>query len=360
MDRRILENIFPLLKRSINYYLHIAEEGSDGKIHLPATLSPEYPAGPTPDCNYDLSLFRWGCETLIEICAILGREEPLIHTWKDTLERLADYPADENGFRIGRDVAFEKSHRHFSHLMMVYPLRLVAWEEEENRKLIERSVKHWMGLDEELQGYSYPASASMCALMGNGEAAVEYLLDGIDRHITANTMYLEDCYPYDRDDPNPESLHPQSPTMETPLMIANSLLEMLLQSSGGLIRVFPAIPESWREASFANLRAEGAFLVSASRSGGTTQWIRVESLAGGSCGIQSDFSDTQKVVIETAHGPRTPHHETACGGRTFDFDMEKAEVIVIRAENAVVPDMPEIVPPENSSSARRHHFGAKK
>lgn len=41
MDDDILRNkLFPLLKESINYYLHFLKEGDDGKLHLPATYSP--------------------------------------------------------------------------------------------------------------------------------------------------------------------------------------------------------------------------------------------------------------------------------------------------------------------------------
>ena len=58
MDEDMLrEKIYPLLKRSINFYFHVMVEGEDGKIHLPVTNSPEY--GNTKDCNYDLALLRW-------------------------------------------------------------------------------------------------------------------------------------------------------------------------------------------------------------------------------------------------------------------------------------------------------------
>jgi hypothetical protein len=68
-DKRMVNNLFPLLKRSINYYRHLLYEGKDGKLHLPPTYSPEYTVGNKqyPDCNYDLSLLRWGCKTLLEI-----------------------------------------------------------------------------------------------------------------------------------------------------------------------------------------------------------------------------------------------------------------------------------------------------
>lgn len=60
MDRSILRDVlFPLLRKAINYYLHFTEPGPDGKLHLPATFSPEY-GGDSRDCNYDLMLLTLG------------------------------------------------------------------------------------------------------------------------------------------------------------------------------------------------------------------------------------------------------------------------------------------------------------
>ena len=59
MDDNVLrDQLFPLLKGAINYYLHFLEKGEDGKLHLPATYSPEYDI--VEDCNFDLALLRWG------------------------------------------------------------------------------------------------------------------------------------------------------------------------------------------------------------------------------------------------------------------------------------------------------------
>ncbi|MDR0824673.1 MAG: hypothetical protein LBN74_06225, partial [Prevotella sp.] len=64
-DSELLNKFYPLLKRSIAYYDHILYKGEDGKLHLPVTASPEYK--PAPDCNYDLSLLRWGLTTLLDV-----------------------------------------------------------------------------------------------------------------------------------------------------------------------------------------------------------------------------------------------------------------------------------------------------
>jgi hypothetical protein len=83
---------------------------------------------------------------------------------------------------------------------------------------------------------------------------------------------------------------------------------MLLQSHGGIIRVFPAVPAKWRDAVFHRLRAEGAFRVSASREAGKTNWIFIESLAGEPCRLKTDIPDP---VISTGSFQGTVEKDAA-------------------------------------------------
>jgi hypothetical protein len=80
---------------------------------------------------------------------------------------------------------------------------------------------------------------------------------------------------------------------------------MLLQSwsdpakdEPGVIRIFPALPAEWKEVEFRDLRAEGAFLVSAKRVGGVTQWIRIKSLAGEPCRVKTDLAAPVRITSE--------------------------------------------------------------
>ncbi|MDE7141535.1 MAG: alpha-L-fucosidase, partial [Muribaculaceae bacterium] len=59
MDETFLrQTLYPLLRRAVSFYLHFLSEGNDGKLHLPATYSPEY--GSAEDCNFDLALGEKG------------------------------------------------------------------------------------------------------------------------------------------------------------------------------------------------------------------------------------------------------------------------------------------------------------
>ncbi len=264
MDEVMLrERLFPLLRGSVNYLLRRLEPGKDGRLHLPEAISPEYPKT-AADTNYDLSLLRWGCETLLAIDARLKTEDPLAPRWRDTLARLTPYPVGPSGYLIGKDQPLAVSHRHFSHLLMVYPLKLVTPARAEDRALIERSLAHWIGFEGALQGYSFVGASALSSLMGKGDDSARFLDELIGRFVKPNTMYLE-----------------AGPVIETPLAAAQAVHEMLLQNAAeNTLRVFPSVPEAWKDVVFHDLRAEGAFLVSATRRGGRTRMVKLTSLAG--------------------------------------------------------------------------------
>lgn len=276
MLRRLL---YPLLRRSVAYYLHLLEEGEDDLLHLPPTISPEYGSFTKTrvrDCHYDLALLRWGCQTLLEVARRLdgkeeGEGEPLQARWREVLDRLVPYPQDETGLLIGQDTPLAYGHRHFSHLLAAFPLHLLDGGKREERELIACSLSHWIGKEGDLRGFSMTGAASIAASLGRGGEAYGYLkaLLGMTK---PNTMYKE-----------------AGPVIETPLAAAEALQDMLLQSWNGVIRVFPAVPEAWGEAAFHQLRAEGAFLVDALRRDGATQWIRIRSLAGEPCRVQTGW-----------------------------------------------------------------------
>lgn len=283
MDEAMLrERIFPLLKRTTNYYLHLLKDGPDGKLHISRGLSPEYPdqPKPNPDCTIDLSLLRWGLQTLLATNERFKLADPDAAKWKDTLARLTPYPQDKNGLMISPSVPFAKSHRHYSHLLMIYPLYIMTPEQPENRELVVKSLKHWMSMPSALEGYSYTGASSISSLLGEGDESLRYLNKLLDSKVQPNTLYVE-----------------AGPCIETPLSAAASLNDMLLSSWGDCIRVFPGAPSTWRDMAFHNLRTEGAFLVSASRKGGKTQWIRIKSLAGEPCRIRPSIEGTIKSTV---------------------------------------------------------------
>jgi alpha-L-fucosidase 2 len=279
-DQALRDRIYPLLKAAVGYSLARLQLGADGRLHLPEAVSPEFPKT-APDTNYDLSLLRWGLQTLLTLQGP-GAADAQSARWRDTLARLTPYPVGPTGYLIGRGQPLDQSHRHFSHLLMIYPLRLVTGERPGERELIEKSLAHWIGFEGALQGYSFVGASAISSMLGKGEDAERHLDELIRRFVKPNTMYLE-----------------AGPVIETPLAAAQAVHEMLLQSWDGQIRVFPAVPARWQDASFHHLRAEGAFLVSAVRRGGRNVWVQVHSEQGEPARLRVDMPDAQ---ISSAKG----------------------------------------------------------
>ncbi len=77
----------------------------------------------------------------------------------------------------------------------------------------------------------------------------------------------------------------------------SAVQEMVLQSYGGVIRIFPAIPRAWKDASFYGLRADGAFIVSASKRAGNIDRLEIKSEKGGILSVDNPFGK-EKINIK--------------------------------------------------------------
>ncbi len=284
-DETILrDRVVPLLLRAMSYYLHrLSEAPVAGRLNLPAARSPEYGVGPNP--TIDVALLRWGLTTLLDADARLDLQSPQRPLWEATLAQMVDFPVDETGLMIASDLPLARSHRTFSHLLPIFPLHLLTVDDPDQATLITKSIERWTGRGEaglfgphpDRSGFSLAGASSLYATVGRGDDALDYLHATFGRlssaSMTPNTFYVEQG----------------NPTSETPMAAASALQDLLIQSWGDRIRVFPALPSGWSDVSFHDLRAEGAFLVSAVRTGGRTQFIRIESQAGAPCRVQSDL-----------------------------------------------------------------------
>jgi hypothetical protein len=82
--------------------------------------------------------------------------------------------------------------------------------------------------------------------------------------------------------------------------MAAPLQEMMLQSYGGVLRIFADWPAKVA-ASFRTFRAEGAFLVSGSQADGVVTRCEVFSERGGPCKLYSPWGEAG-LKVETADG----------------------------------------------------------
>jgi alpha-L-fucosidase 2 len=272
MDENYLRNhLFPLLKRSVNLILHEVTTDENGIIHTPLGHCPE--SSDDPDNNYDLSSLMWGCQTLLKINKQLKLKDPLEKKWQEVVENLLPFPSDENGYRSSVNKSAPLMHRHWCHLFQFYPYYVVNREQPENRDVILKSIKFW-GSPKIPNTWTQSVISSMYSSIGDGEKALEHLnLALASPNFFPNTFHAEG----------------RNPCSETYGGLCRMLQDMLIQSWGGKIRIFPAVPDEWKDAVFHNLRAEGGFEVSAKRENGKTVWIRIKNNAGEPCVVEPGF-----------------------------------------------------------------------
>ncbi len=277
-DQYLEEQFFPLLKRAANFVLNVVTTDENGVIHIPESHSPE--AIFDTDTNYDLSSLRWACQTLLSIDGRLHIGDKQRSEWKRVLKKLTPYPTDENGYMASAHEKAPLGHRHWCHLFQMYPYALVNYDQPENHALMNRSLKHW-GTPSIPNTWTQAVISSMYSYLQNGEEALKHMeLTLKTRNLSANISHTEN----------------KNPCSETYGGLSRMLQDMLIQSWGDKIRIFPGVSRQWKEAVFHQLRAEGGFMVSAGRKDGATDWINIHSLAGEPCVVEHNFKD--KFIVE--------------------------------------------------------------
>jgi hypothetical protein len=293
-----------------------------GQLEMSEMESPEYEGFKTyKNSSYNISLYRWLLTAMIECAEKNKLASSEIGEWKKTLSDLIPLPTNENGIMIGSEQPLDKSHRHYSHLLGLYPLFVLNPDSENDRQLIDKSVVHWhkIGDGKGLAGYSYTGAASLYGALGRGndtEIILHKFLNGnlgLGK-LLGNTFYVESGG--------------KSPVIETPLSAANAISEMLLQSWGGKIRIFPAMPDKWKNAYFDKLRTQGAFLVSAAYTNGQTQWVQIKSLSGEPCVVKIPG---WTKVFQTNKGRKIS--ETVLPNNEFGLDLKANEEVMLKPDN---------------------------
>ena len=118
------------------------------------------------------------------------------------------------------------------------------------------------------------------------------------------------------------------------------------------LRVFAAVPPAWPEVVFENLRAEGAFRVSALRRKGKTQWVRVASEVGGPCRVKTDFG-TSDLKAHSSSEAKSFIRE----GDAVVFDTARGEEFWMAPAGF---EKQPVLAPVKGRPEQYHFFGVKK
>ena len=268
------DKAYPYIKASGNFILSLLEENENGKLVLPLSSSPEIhdnslQAWLTPNSNYDLALLRAHFTSLVRLSKVLNCPDDS-EKWQKALDKLEDLHLDaDHVLKLSNDERLYESHRHIAHLMAIHPLRLLDYSNENDKTIIDASIKDLENLGTDSYcGYSFGWLAELYCVQKDGNKAAEtldifwkYFCSPNGFHL--NGDYLDKGYSHYKYRPF---------TLEGNFCAVDALQEMLLYSESGKIILCPAVPKSWQNLSF-RLRAENGIIVTAAIKNG-----KVESL----------------------------------------------------------------------------------
>jgi sugar phosphate isomerase/epimerase len=244
---------------------------------------------------------RWLLGATAELARELALHDQADH-WERVLAEMPDLSLGTDGrLLVAPEAPLREAHRHFSHLMAIHPLGLIDRADgPEARRVIEASLQDLDRLGTaNWCGYSFAWLANIAARAGDGTKAERAL------EIFATAFTLRNSFHCNGDQSGKgySNFRYRPFTLEGNFAAAAGTQEMLLQSHGNRIEIFPAIPESWQDVSFKKLRAQGAFLVSAERVNGSTRRLEIEAEKGGRCRVLSPFSG-QEFVLSMTEGEK--------------------------------------------------------
>jgi hypothetical protein len=328
-DRDFLrDRAYPWLRAVAVFLDRIATRKTDGKRNLPLSSSPEIndnriDAWFQETTNFDLALIRWLYGAAAELAGELGLADEAAR-WRTILGEWPKLALSEDDGRllVAPGYPLRESHRHFSHLMAIHPLGLVDWSGgEADRKTIRAALDELERLGPDWWcGYSYSWLGNLAARARDGDRAARALKTFAECFCLPNSFHVngDQCRAG-------HSRYTYRPfTLEGNFAFAAAVQEMLLQSHAGVVRVFPAVPEAWKDAAFASLRARGAFLVSARKADGRVVEIEVVSEKGGTLKIENPFGEKAYRISDLAAG------RVRDVGGVIEADMRPGDRLLLR------------------------------
>jgi alpha-L-fucosidase 2 len=299
-DNFLKEKAYPWSAGVGECMLGLLKPDEKGILKLPLSSSPEIfdnspKAWLQPNSNYDLMSLKMLFLSLAEM-ATASNKTTDAKKWSDAAIALGDFHTKSDG-TLMIDAVYElpSSHRHLSNIIGLYPFNLITNEGgAKDAQVITSSLKDWENKGTgQWVGYTFSWMSCMQARVGDAEEAVKNLDIFVKAFVLRNGFHANG----DQTKSGYSKFTYRPFTLEGNFLASQAVQEMLLQSwsatpgkvNTGVIRLFPATPKKWADASFIDLRAEGGYKVSATRKNNKITWFSITASKAGTVRIKDDF-----------------------------------------------------------------------
>ena len=363
-EQWLSQRIYPFLREVTRFYSAWMVKQSDGTYCLDIMIPSEIFTLARNDCS-TLALFKPCLELAIEASRKLGEDVAERKGWENLLEHYPEIPSCDGVWLCGENI--ELNHPvHGSYLL--YPLfpgdgatpHILEVTARTLSRLHEREMELSYTDDVGRRHFMYAWAHffhTMAFLrLGRAEEGWALLLDSLRTHHKPNGLVTHNAVieaspegseqnlnrvpegeliiPGEKPTPLRErqgafdpatTLNPLAKRLAVSVSEGNGaslmmITEALLQSHGGCIRLFPGLPESQR-ARFENLRAEGAFLVSAEREHHGVTFVSIISETGGTARVKNPW-ETMPVTITHSSGK-----QELISGEMIEIAMSKGDKV---------------------------------
>ncbi|MBI9016584.1 MAG: glycoside hydrolase N-terminal domain-containing protein [Phycisphaerae bacterium] len=304
MDEKFLrERAYPWMNEIMIAITELLEE-KDGKLYLPLSSSSEIfnnskRAFLKPNSNQDLAMLHWAYDAMAEMAQMLDKSDDA-GKWRALRVKLNPLHVDkDNVLMFSSDEPFNQSHRHHAHVMAIHPFATLNIDgSARDRKIIKASVAKMDELGSRAwTGYSFSWFSSILARVGQPELAWQYLIYYERAFTLRNGFHVNG----DQIGTGLSGFSYRPFTLEGNFLAMEAVHDMILQSwpvdiakdPNPVIRVFPAMPWAWHNASFRGICAEGGFVVSARYENNATTWFEIKATVDSELRLRDNFDGAQ-------------------------------------------------------------------